>query len=110
MERYSKGIATFVDDWTCLTIDTEKVRAESLEDFKVPKGQNPRPVYRPLTKIEKLEIISSSLRYGSRGILYWAFRSLTLWFTKDVYPQQGRPRGSRLNDTTMSPPVNRSRH
>lgn len=67
MEGYSKGGATFVDDWTCLTIDTEKVRAESLEDFKVPKGQNPRPVYRPLTKIEKLEIISSSLRYGSRG-------------------------------------------
>ena len=57
MRRYSKEIATFVDDRNLLTIDTEKVQALSLRDFHVPKGETPRPVYRPLTKVEKLEAI-----------------------------------------------------
>ena len=110
MRRYSKEIATFVDDRNLLTIDTEKVQAVSLMDFHVPKGETPRPVYRPLTKVEKLEVICSSLRYGSSGILYWAFKALTLWLTKDIYPQQGRPSSSRSNDTTMSPDEYCKRH
>ena len=95
MKRYLKGWSTFVDDWTLLTIDTDKVRAVSLHDFRVPEGATPKPVYRPLTEIEKTEVISMSLRYGSRGILYWAFKALTLWLTKDMYPQQGGPSSPR---------------
>lgn len=104
MKRYLKGWSTFVDDWTLLTIDTDKVRAVSLHDFRVPEGATPKPVYRPLTEIEKMEVISMSLRYGSRGILYWAFKALTLWFTKDMYPQQGKPSNSRSKETRTSPP------
>ena len=106
MKRYSNGLSTFVDDWTLLTIDTNKVQAVSLEDMH----ERDALIYRPLTEIEKMEVISASLRYGHKGILYWAFKALALWFTKEVYPQQGGPSSSRSKETRTSPQEKRMRH
>ena len=100
MKRYSKTCGTFVDDWTLLTIDADEVRAVSLEDMH----ERGVLLYRPLTKAEKMEVICMSLRYGYKGILYWAFKALTLWFTKEVYPQQGKPSSPRSKETRTSPP------
>ena len=96
----------FVDEWGCLSIDVRKVQAVKIEDMR----ERGCLVYRPLTPEEKLEVITLSLRYGSRGILYWAFKSLILWWTKDVYPQQGAPSKPRSNCTRMFPFLKRRRH
>ena len=98
--------ATFIGEWDCLYIDVKKVQAVKIEDMH----ERDSLVYRPLTQDEKLEVISLSLRYGSRGILYWAFKALILWWTKEVYPQQGGPESPPSNFTRMFPFFKPSRH
>ena len=88
-------VATFMPPGIHLVYDTDKVRAVSIEYYGHSPTYKPKLLYRPLNKREKLEIISTSLCYCRRGILYWAFRSLILWFTKAAYPQQGCPKKSQ---------------
>lgn len=106
MNRPQDICATFVGEWECLSVDVEKVQAVKIEDMR----KRGNLIYRPLTQEEKLEAISLSLRYGSRGILYWAFKSLILWWTKDLYPQQGGPEKPSSNFTRMFPSLKLRRH
>ena len=102
----SSIVSIFVGEWGCLSIDTRKVQAVKIEDMR----ERGRLIYRLLTRDEKLEVISLSLRYCSRGILYWAFKSLILWWTKDLYPQQGGPEKPSSYFTRMFPFFKRRRH
>ena len=105
-----KITSIFIGGRTCLTIDPDRVEAVRLEDTGEPGSGPFSPLCRPLTRDEKLDVISLSLRYGSRGIPYWAFKSLILWCRKDVYPQQGRPSKPLSTVTTIWPCTKRKRH
>ena len=80
-----------------IEIDQDEVEAVSILDTE----QDFVPIYRPLTRKEKLGIIRVSLRYGSSGILYRIFKAFTLWITKDLYPKQGSPNSPRPKLSTM---------
>lgn len=99
----SSIVSTFIHEDILLSIDTDKVQAVSLEDYDVPKGEKPKLLYRRLTKNEKWEVICSSFAYGKSGKLYWLFKSLILWWTKDLYPKQGTPSKPRSNFTRIFP-------
>lgn len=95
--------STSVGDDTLVSVAQNKVRAVSLEYFG-PEGGKPQILYRPLTKKEKWVVICLSLRYGSMGILNWAFSSLIFWWTKNSYPQQGLFNMPHSNVTTTDGP------